>query len=516
MRLAVIAAAVSAVVALTTSVHAQLLPPPVPAENPITEPKRILGKMLFWDEQLSSNDTISCGGCHQPASGGADVRISIHPGPDHVVPSADDIAGSQGVARINVFGIPVSDPVFGLNPQVTSRAAPTVIGAAYATDNFLDGHARTTFTNPETGTVSIVSGGGLESQAVNPFLSPVEMAHEGRTWNDVRLKLQTILPLRDATDLPPDLDAVVASHVTYPQLFAAAYGSTSITAERIAFALATYERTLVPDQTPWDRTMRGEANGMTPIQKFGWDIFRVTPCQTCHAPPRFSDQTFRNIGIRPISDDIGRQAVTGSSADAGRFKVPTLRNVGLKPTHMHNGRITTIRDAMLWYRIVNTDRFPQNLDPLLPITIQTNAEDAVVDFLTNGLTDPRVAAETFPFDRPAIHRGKLPSLTMGSDKRTLSWPALMGIQRYSLYRGALADLRVLGPDGLPSMGYGACISTTDPNTADTTFVDLDVPDPGEGFFYLKGVIDGHGVERGLGATSGGRAHFVIASCPPPS
>jgi len=206
--------------------------------------------------------------------------------------------------------------------------------------------------------------------------------------------------------------------------------------------------------------------------------------------------------------------VTGSSADAGRFKVPTLRNIGLKPTHMHNGSITTIRDAMLWYRIQNPQRFPQNLDPLLPITIQTNAEDAVVDFLTNGLTDPRVAAETFPFDRPAIHRGKLPALTLGSDKRTFSWPALTGIQRYNIYRGALADLRLLGPDGLPSMGYGVCIGTTDPNTA--TFVDPEVPNPGEGFFYLKGVTDGHGVERGLGATSDGRAHLVIASCPPPS
>ena len=52
------------------------------------------------------------------------------------------------------------------------------------------------------------------------------------------------------------------------------------------------------------------------------------------------------------------------------------------------------------------------------------------------------------------------------------------------------------------------------NTADTTFLDTQVPDPGTGFFYLKDVIDAHGQERGLGATSDGRAHTVLAPCPP--
>ena len=70
---------------------AQLAPPPVPAENPITEEKRLLGKILFWDEQLSSDNTIACGSCHDPAHGGMDSRVGINPGLDGVFGTLDDV-----------------------------------------------------------------------------------------------------------------------------------------------------------------------------------------------------------------------------------------------------------------------------------------------------------------------------------------------------------------------------------------------------------------------------------------
>jgi hypothetical protein len=208
--------------------------------------------------------------------------------------------------------------------------------------------------------------------------------------------------------------------------------------------------------------------------------------------------------------------VTNNPNDRGRFKVPTLRNAGLKPTHMHNGRVVGMDNAILWYATNNAQRSPDNLDPILPVNLPAGSLGAVSDFLSNALTDPRVAAETFPFDRPTLHGGDLPLLNMGSDRQTLSWPTLASVSRYNVYRGALSDLRTLGPDGLPALGFGVCVSVTDPNTADTVFVDADVPDPGQGYFYLKDVIDARGSERGLGATSDGRPHTVIAACPPPS
>src|SRR5262245_19446234 len=86
-------------------------PPPVPPENPITESKRVLGKILFWDEQVSSDNAVACGTCHSPGRAGADGRIGIHPGPDNVTPSIDDIFGSPGVAAKDAGGEPISDPI---------------------------------------------------------------------------------------------------------------------------------------------------------------------------------------------------------------------------------------------------------------------------------------------------------------------------------------------------------------------------------------------------------------------
>ena len=80
----------------------QPLPPvPVPNENPLTEAKRVLGKFLFWDEQLSSDNTVACGTCHIPANGGADSRapnLSIHPGANSIFGDADDVVVDHGHA----------------------------------------------------------------------------------------------------------------------------------------------------------------------------------------------------------------------------------------------------------------------------------------------------------------------------------------------------------------------------------------------------------------------------------
>src|SRR5438552_11603840 len=87
---------------------APLPPPPEPAGNPVTTAKANLGKALFWDEQLSSTRTVACGSCHRSGSGGSDPRStlavahSVHPGPDGITGTEDDIAGSQGVVLNDV------------------------------------------------------------------------------------------------------------------------------------------------------------------------------------------------------------------------------------------------------------------------------------------------------------------------------------------------------------------------------------------------------------------------------
>lgn len=382
------------------------LPPVVaPVENPFTEAKRVLGKILFWDEQLSSDDTVACGTCHAPSRGGADTRRARHPGADGVLGTADDLFGSPGVVHRNATGEFVPHAVFGLGRQVTGRTAPSALTGALADGLFWDGRAAEQFVDPQTGLVAIAAGGALESQSLGPPLSATEMAAEGRTWTDVAAKLATVAPLALATDLPADVASALAATPGYPALFAAAFGDPAISAQRLAFAVATYERTLVPDQTPWDRFMDGDASALTAAQRRGWDAFQTSRCNDCHRAPEFTDRSFRNTGLRPIADDAGRAAITGDTADRGRFKVPSLRNVGLRASFMHGGWLTSLTDVLRFYaRAPGTEHFTENRDPIIAQMNPSPAADADIQvLLSTGLTDPRAAAETAPFDRPVLY-----------------------------------------------------------------------------------------------------------------
>lgn len=415
----------------------ELPPVPVPPENPITEEKRVLGKILFWDEQLSSDDTVACGTCHIPADAGADPRLATHPGFDTIFGTDDDVIGSFGIVRRNALNEPIEDPLFGFEPQVTRRAAQSYFLSIYAPDMFWDGRATSEFVDPlNVANVVIPVGGGLESQAVGPIVSSVEMAHEGRNWSEVTTKLETVNPLSLATNIPADMADALGLNPTYPDLFDAAFGSEQITPVRIALAIATYERTLVPDQAPWDLFMAGDTGALTPDQTQGWNLLeKNTVCLNCHTPPLFTDNLYHNIGLRPSKEDTGRMETTSDPDDVGRFKTPSLRNVGLKPSMMHVGWITDVQDTIDFYNAgslktghtqftADQSGIPTGIpgffadynDILMPVETMGGVpmQARVIDFLKNGLTDPRVANEVFPFDRPTLRseRGDIPIPTI--------------------------------------------------------------------------------------------------------
>lgn len=382
---------------------AQVPPVPVPPENPITADKAVLGKILFWDEQLSSDNTVACGTCHEPDRSGSDPRRGVNPGLDGVFRGPDDVFGSPGVIAMDTDATYLFDDVYGLDPQVTGRAAQSVLGGIWSPLAFWDGRAGRGFADPITGLPLFNDRGALESQAVGPILNSTEMAHEGRTWADVTGKLGAATPLALAAGLTSDVSAALAVNPTYGELFAAAFGDPAITPARIGMAIATYERTLVADQTPWDMFTAGDTSALSAQQQRGLDAFRNTTCDVCHAPPLFTDNTFRNVGLRPIAEDEGRSAITGNAADRGRFKVPSLRNVGLKTSFMHNGMFQTLDQVVGFY--VNRGRqFPENQDPAVTqVNLPPPAVADIVAFLRDGLTDPRVAAGVAPFDAPGLH-----------------------------------------------------------------------------------------------------------------
>ncbi|MCA8974043.1 MAG: hypothetical protein KDC98_04940 [Planctomycetes bacterium] len=412
---------------LSAAGRAQWPNPQVPPQNPITAPKTVLGKILFWEEQLSSDDSMACGTCHVPEFGGGEPRTlgTLHPGLDGSYGTADDIHGSPGLVRQSAAGDFTHDATFALARQVTRRQSPTNLGAAFHIDLFWDGRAGGTFIDPETNQVALSYAGALENQAIGPILSDVEMGHVGRSWQDVRAKLQRVRPLALATGLTPDIRQALQQHVDYPGLFAAAFGDPAITAVRIAFAIATYQRTLIPDQTPWDRFMNGQTSALTSNQQQGWALFTGSArCALCHLDPLFSDDMFHNLGLRPKAEDGGLGAVIHVPSEDGSFKTPTLRNSGLRQRLFHNGQSAALLDPSqvtdpasvlnVYLNGGGVDR--SNLDPFMTVLSQYNVTPAdllqVFDFVANGLTDPRAAAGLPPFDHPQLRSMTVPAPVM--------------------------------------------------------------------------------------------------------
>jgi len=381
---------------------AALPPVPVPAENPLTEPKRVLGKMLFWDEQLSSDGSIACGTCHRPAQGGADPRVGRNPGVDKG--TIDDVLGSPGIASLDRNGHPKPSPQFGDGPQITPRAAPSNFGALWADELFWDGRARSQVKDPLTGATAIARGGALENQILTALVAPGEMAKRDRSWADVIETVERARPLALASDLPKDVEVAREARATYPALFEAAFGDSRITPIRIAFAIATYERTLVSDQTAWDRYEAGDASAISGRALYGWRAFEAFHCTACHTPPLFTNNRFFEIGVRRAALDLGRELVTHEPSDAGDMKVPTLRNAALLPRYMHTGEFGNLGAAIAFY--VNPPALPERdgIPGFGLYTFNMSQIDVadIREFIEHSLVDPRVRDETFPFDRPKL------------------------------------------------------------------------------------------------------------------
>ncbi|MEM7310324.1 MAG: cytochrome c peroxidase [Planctomycetota bacterium] len=380
------------------------LPPvPFPPGNPITAEKALLGKALFWDEQLSSSGTVACGTCHRPEGGGADPRSltaagSTHPGLDLLFGGDDDVVGSRGVIRQLADGAYAPDELFGLVPRVTRRRAPSAINAAYSPTLFWDGRAGGMFFDPVTGQELLADGAALESQASAPPVSPVEMAHEGEDWTKVAARIEAASPLRLAHDVPSELQGFIAGK-TYPALFALAFGTPEVTPQRIVLALATYQRTLVSDRSRFDDFLAGDASALTAQEQTGLDVFfDAGKCHECHGGSLLTDHGFHDIGVRPDAEDLGRGAVTGLPEDAGRFRTPGLRNVALRAPYFHNGRLADLGDVVKFY----DEGGDFEADELIvPLNLSPSKRLALVAFL-GTLTDPRVENGEPPFDRPAL------------------------------------------------------------------------------------------------------------------
>ena len=343
----------------------------------------------------------------------AEVRIRGRQSPCHLAPApikikgdTDDVHGGRGIARCNSAGVAEVDPVYGLNPQVTTRKPPSYLDAMFSEELFWDGRAKSKFIDPVTSAVAIETGGALESQAAGPPVSDVEMSCQGYQWTDIEKKLATAKPLELATDVPAAMATVLAEHPTYPDLFAWAYGTPEITSRKIIFAIATHERQLTSYGTPWDRYNAGDMAALSKDQQRGLALFNTKAgCQKCHVPPLFTDGKFHNVGFQDRTLDPGRSIITGAAEDLGKMKTPGLRNVGLRAGGglMHNG---TFHGASLDAVVTSYNKGGFETEGIDPEIDQLDLSDEefgkLLDFLQNGLTDKRVADAVPPFDHPKL------------------------------------------------------------------------------------------------------------------
>jgi cytochrome c peroxidase len=388
-------------------------PPEFPSENPLLPGQAELGKFLFWEEQISSDNTMSCGTCHIHEAGGSDPRAfsanSVNPGPDALFGTADDIRGSMGVVHHDNSSNYVAGDAFFPQVRVTGRKAPSSINAVYHNSIFWDGRALTEYTDPQSGLIEISNLGALESQASGPPTSDVEMSRAGESWDAICDKLVNVKPGVLMTDLPQEMADFRALHPTYPQMFTAVYGDPAITSRRIMFAIGNYERTLISDNSPVDEFLKGQVSQLAPDLQVGLLLFQgKAKCTSCHVLPFSMDNDFHNIGVRPDAEDVGRMTVTGDPNDLAKFKTPNIRNAALRLPLFHNGSMDTVEELVDFYDMGGLFVGPHTDVNLLPLGLTAQEKTDLVHFINVAFTDPRVPANEFPFTRPTLH-SELPS-----------------------------------------------------------------------------------------------------------
>ncbi|PJD97185.1 MAG: cytochrome-c peroxidase [Parachlamydia sp.] len=236
----------------------------------------------------------------------------------------------------------------GINHTIGTRHSPTIINSAYSPHLFWDGRASS-----------------LEEQCKGPLGNKNEMsstsdAHEAHLQCSERIK----------------------NIQGYQILFNKVFARDEISINDIAQAIATFERTILSGNSPYDRYVAGDDSALTEEQLRGMKLFKKVECANCHWGFNFNDERFMNIGIGmdAAEPDLGRYAITHDDKDWGAFKVPTLRDVEHSAPYMHDGSLATLEDVIEYYNKGGIKN--KNLHPLIrPLNLSEDDKKALVSFL---------------------------------------------------------------------------------------------------------------------------------------
>lgn len=200
----------------------------------------------------------------------------------------------------------------GIRGQAGGRNSPTVINRLYGKSQFWDGRASS-----------------LEEQAKGPIVNPVEMG------------------MKDHATLVAKLKGIEGYNEWFKKVF-----GRELNIGDLAKSLAAFERTIVSDDSNYDRYLSGDQGALNAAERRGFDVFKGKGrCMICHGGNNFTDELFHNLGVgmdKP-TPDLGRYSQTKAERDKGAFKTPTLRDIASTGPYMHDGSEKTLEDVVEFY-----------------------------------------------------------------------------------------------------------------------------------------------------------------------
>jgi cytochrome c peroxidase len=214
------------------------------------------------------------------------------------------------------------------------------------------------------------------------------------------LELQAMGPLtaHDEMGIEPNvLVARLKGIAPYQKAFSSVFAD-GVTMLNITRAIASFERTIVSNRSPYDRYRAGDEKALNPAAVRGLELFfgERGDCFHCHNGFNFTTETLHNTGIKKTNPDLGLGRLTRRAEDAGKFKTPSLRNVALTAPYMHDGSISSLEKAMEHYNKGGEDN--PNADALMrPLGLSKGEITDILEFLkaltdTELTKDPRLAA----------------------------------------------------------------------------------------------------------------------------
>ncbi len=227
----------------------------------------------------------------------------------------------------------------GSENTLLGRHSPTSLNMAWGTSFFWDGRAKT-----------------LEEQALGPIQADVEM---GMQLEVLEKRLKNI--------------------EGYKQLFKKVFND-EVSADNIAKAIATFERTVVSGLSPFDEWINGDESAISEDAKKGFIVFnKQGKCADCHSGWNFTDNEFHDIGLD--TEDLGRYQIDNSSTkNMFAFKTPGLRNITQRSPYTHNGSIETLHGIIMHY-VAGGIRRPSLSDKMHPVPLSKQEISQLTEFL---------------------------------------------------------------------------------------------------------------------------------------